>query len=154
MRGCGDDRRRGELRDRDVIGMAVGAVGPERHDDVGTDAPDVSSDAVDDLAGRGAIELLVVIVEQPTSSRTPSTAAAARSSRLADRRQRTGAGVRLVVWRMAAIPARVASRGSQQGHVDAFRRVLRQRSAEAQRLVVGMRQHGHQSQWRHCSSAP
>ena len=68
---------------------------------------------------------------------------------LADLRQCRRAGVRFVLGRLATKAARVAARGSQHGHVGAFRRVLGQRPAEAQRLVVWVRQHGHQSQWRH-----
>ena len=46
--------------------------------------------------------------------------------------------------RMAAVPPGVTARGGEQRHLDALGRVLRQRAAEAQRLVVGVGQDGHQ----------
>jgi hypothetical protein len=44
--------------------MSVPAVGSERHDDVGLDAPQVPDNARDRLACVRAIEMLVVAVEQ------------------------------------------------------------------------------------------
>ena len=60
----GDDGRRGELRDRDVIRMSVRAVWSERHDDIGTNPPQVPDNARDSLTWVRPVEMLVVVVEQ------------------------------------------------------------------------------------------
>ena len=44
------------------------------------------------------------------------------------------------------VPSALPARGRQQRDLDALGRVLRQRAAAAERLVVGMREHRHQSQ--------
>jgi hypothetical protein len=44
---------------------------------------------------------------------------------------------------MIAVPTCIASCGCEQVYLDTFRRVLCQRSADAERFVVGMREHGH-----------
>ena len=61
--GCGDDGRRSELGDRNVIRMPVSPVGSERHDYVGPDPPYVSRNGSDSLAGIRTVELLIVVVE-------------------------------------------------------------------------------------------
>ena len=50
---------------------------------------------------------------------------------------------------MAAVAAAVAARGGQQKDIDAFGRVFRERAADTQRFVIGVRQHGHQSRSLH-----
>jgi hypothetical protein len=59
--GCGDDGRRGELRDGDVVRMSVCAVGPERDDDVGLLPPQVPDYARDGVAWVRSVEPLVLV---------------------------------------------------------------------------------------------
>jgi hypothetical protein len=59
-----DDRSGRELRDRDVIGMPVGAVRPEGDDDVWVNAPQMFDDGGDNVLWVGAVEFLIAIVEQ------------------------------------------------------------------------------------------
>jgi len=61
--GCGDDGRRGELGDRNMIGMSVSAVGSERHDDIGLDPPHVSYNGGDSLAWIRTVEMLIVVIQ-------------------------------------------------------------------------------------------
>ena len=94
--GRSDDRRRGELRDRDVIGMSVGAVRSERHDDVGLDPPQVSDNGRDRLARVRAVEMLIAIVEQRDFAHTQHRGGGAQL-RLTDVRQRQRAGMLMIV---------------------------------------------------------
>ena len=62
--GSRHDRGRRELRDRHVIGMPVGAIGPERDDDVRLNATRCSTIAAIAFARVRAIEMLIAIVEK------------------------------------------------------------------------------------------
>jgi hypothetical protein len=61
--GCGDDGRRRELGDRNMIGMPVCTVRSERQNYVGMDSPYVSHNGRNSLAGVRTVELLIVVVE-------------------------------------------------------------------------------------------
>jgi hypothetical protein len=54
--GGGDDARGRELSDRDVIRMSIGAIGPERDDDVRTHSPEAPGNGGDCLAWVRLIE--------------------------------------------------------------------------------------------------
>ena len=151
--GRGHDGRRRELGDRDVIRMPVRAVRPERHDDVGPDAPQVTGDARDRLARIRPIELLIAIVEQRSSRARPAPRPrrAAPLSRISA--SATAPGMLGRTGPMPAVSAGIAARGGQQKDVDAFGRVLRQRAADAQRFVVGMGEHREQPRCPDCGSS-
>src|SRR5262249_58201176 len=81
-----------KLRDRDVIRMSVRAVGPEGHDNVGTELSQLRDNAADGLAWIGAIEMLVWIVEHGHFAK-PQHCCGGPQLRLANRRQRRGSGM-------------------------------------------------------------
>ena len=126
-----------------MIRMSVRAVGSERHDDVGTNPPQVPDDAGDGLAGVRAVEMLVAVVEQRHFAHAQHRRGGAQLS-LTDLRQRQRAGMLRIVGTMAAVTAAVTARGGQQKDVDAFGRVFRERASHAQGFVIGVREHGHQ----------
>ena len=68
----GDDGRRSELGDRNMIGMPVSTVGTERHDDVGSDSPYVSDNGGDSLMRTRTVEMLIVVVEDGDFAHTQS----------------------------------------------------------------------------------
>src|SRR5262249_51526443 len=55
--------RRGELRNRYVIGMPVSAIGSERDDAVGTHSPQMLHNGGDDLTRVRSIKMPVVVVQ-------------------------------------------------------------------------------------------
>ena len=84
--GCGGNGSRGELRDRDVIRMSVGAVGPERHDGIGAHSSEMPDNLRDNLPRVDAIEMLVVMIEQGHFTHAQRRCRSAEL-RLADRRE-------------------------------------------------------------------
>jgi hypothetical protein len=63
--GAGNhDGCRGELGDRDMVGMTVCAIGPECDHDLGLQPSDLESDPVDDFFRRHPIEIAVDVVQQ------------------------------------------------------------------------------------------
>src|SRR6266571_534051 len=91
------------------------------------DAPQVRGDVRDDLGGIRAIELLIPIVQQ----RDVAYAQDLRSCvqfRLANLRQRRGAGMLSLAGTMTAVSAAVAPRRGQQNGLDAFGCVFRERA--------------------------
>ena len=140
----GDDRRGRELGDRDVIGMSVSAVGPERQDNVGTDPPQVPDDSRDGLSWIRAVQLLVAVVEERHFAHAQDPRGGAQL-RLTDLSQRLPAGMLRIVRTVAPVAAAVAARRGHQRDFDAFGSVLRERAAHAQGFVIGVREDRHQS---------
>jgi hypothetical protein len=100
-------------------------------------------DSCDDLARIRLVEELVVIAEQVDIVHAKNSGRGAQF-RFADPAQLRRSGMESVASRMAAVAATLAECGRQQRHLDAFSRVLRQRSARTQTLVVGVGEDGHQ----------
>src|SRR5438876_1374206 len=62
--GRRNDRRRRELRDGDVIGVAVVSSGVERDDHIRTRPPHMRHELTDRLGRVGAIKLAISVVEE------------------------------------------------------------------------------------------
>jgi len=103
----------------------------------------VADNASHRLARVRRVEVLVQVVEQQHFSH-PQHRRRRAQFRFADFRQRQRAGMLRIAGTMAAVTAGVAACGGQQKDVHAFGRVFRQRASRAQRLVVRVREHGHQ----------
>ena len=133
------DRRRGELRDRDVIRVAVGAERIERDDHLRPDASNVAGDFFARLCPIDAIQLAIEVIQQAhlahakLACRGPQLGLACTPD---DSRPRRRA---LVV----EPPALAASRRHDEG-LDAFSRVFRENPARSERLIVWMGEHAHQ----------
>ena len=69
--------------------------------------------------------------------------------RLPHLRERFWTGMPGIVRTMTAVASAVAAGGGEQKHVNAFGRVLGERAADAERLIVWVREHGHQLRSRH-----
>ena len=132
-----------QLTDRDVIGVAVCALGSEGDDHVGSDAAQVAGN-------RGRRVLVIHLVE--------SAVRIAEHDRLAQPELGGGRGELglacpaddVGAWRGGAIavpPALASGRGEQIGG-DAVGSALSQHAAGGERLVVGMREHAHEAQRR------
>ena len=127
-----------------MIGMAVGAVGRERQDDLRPQAADFARDGRDGLRGIGPVQVLVDVIEHR------EVADAERRRRgpqflLANPRERVRAGM-LRRIAMPAEPAALAARRGDERRLDAFGRIPRQRAPDAERLIIGMGEHRQQSQ--------
>ena len=137
--GCRDERRAGELRDRDVIGMSVAALGGEGHHDVRPDPAHVRGDLRGRLVGIGAIEVAVDVVEQrelpqaEDPGRAPELGLAHRAD---DRRPRP----------IGADPAALAARRGHEIRLDALGGALREHAAAAERLVVRVGENAEQTE--------
>ena len=92
----------------------------------------------------GAIEPLVGVVEQRDFAHAQRLGRG-RSSASRIVASASDPGCSCVTGAMPTETACVAARGGHQEHVDALRGVLRERAAHAERLVVGVGQHGHQA---------
>jgi len=104
----------------------------------------MTDDARDRIAGFGAVELLVVVVEHRHLAHSQHRCGGAQL-RLTDYRQRHRARMPGIAGRMAAVAAAVAGRRGQQKDLDPFGCVFGERATHAQRLIVGMGEDGHQS---------
>ncbi len=136
-----ENRRARELRQRDVIGMAVMAVHRKRHHHLRPDAADVRGDLGDDLARICPIHVAVNEVEKTDFLQAESLGRAAQLlfAQLAEHAQ---AGILLLGAEPAALPARAAD----QVRLHPLGGILRQRRSHAERFVVGMRKDSQQSQ--------
>jgi hypothetical protein len=99
--------------------MSVGAVRPERHDDVGANPSQMPDDPRDSLPRVRAVQMLVVIVEQGNVAHAQHRRGRAQLG-LTNLRQAHRAGMPMIVRGMAAVPAAFTARGGQQKDVDAF----------------------------------
>jgi len=142
--GC-DARRRRELRDRDVVGMAVAAVGRKRQDHVRPHAEDVAHDGRDRFGRFGAIEILVPIGEHAEVGNAERLAGRAELG-LANFSERVRPGMFRRSERMRDVAPAIAAGRADNRRLHTFARVSREHSAEPQRLVVGMRRDHHQPQ--------
>ena len=133
------DRRRGELRDRDVIRVPVGAEWIERDDHLRPDASNVAGDFFARLCPIDAIQLAIEVIQQAHFAHAKL---ACRRAQLGlaclpdDGRPRRRAFV-------VEPPALAASRRHDE-RLDAFSRILRENPARPERLIVGMSEHAHQ----------
>src|SRR6266542_6624939 len=109
----GHDRRRGELRDRDVVRMPVPAIRSERHHDIGTNPPHLPGDTSDYLAWLRTMEMLVMVIEHGHVAHTEHFCRGPKLA-LADRGQGQRPGMLWVVRAKAAEAAGVASRGGDE----------------------------------------
>ena len=138
-----DDRRRRQLADRDVVGMAIRPLGPEGDDDVRLDPAEVSRDLRARFHGVDLVERPVLVIEERNfpQAKLDRGRAQLRLSGLADdgRARRLGA---------VAVPATLTSRRRDEIRTHAFCRTLRQCSTGTERLVVWMRQDAHQPKFR------
>ena len=99
----------------------------------------------DGFTGVGSIEMLVVVVEQRNFPHAQHRGGGAQLG-LADRRQRGRTRMLRIARRMAVITAALTARRRQHRDIDAFPGVPGQYPSDAERLVVWMRQNGHQSE--------
>src|SRR4029077_9057542 len=83
----GDDGRRSELGNRNVIGMPVRAVGPKRDYDVGLYSPQMLHYGGDNLTWVHTVEMLVAVVQQGNFTNTQRRSGSAQL-RLTEVRQR------------------------------------------------------------------
>jgi len=123
--------------------MTVGAVRPERKDDVRTEAPEMVHDAPDHFARIHTVELLVAVVEQRDLF-DPESGSRVLQLSFPDPGERRRSGVPRIVASQAAVAAAFAPRGRHEEHVRSPGCVCGQRTAHTERLVVGMGEHGKQ----------
>jgi hypothetical protein len=133
------DRSRRQLRDRDVVGVAVHALGAERQHHIGAVQPHHGGDAGDRRHGRGPIQLAVPIAEEGEMADAQDLGGLLQFAR-APGRHRLRTGVR------SELPALLTPRRHHQARLDTLRRVPSQRRTETHRFVVGVRQHRHHPQ--------
>ena len=128
-----------ELGDGDTVGMSIAALWPKGDDDLRLDTIDVACDARDGLARVHVVEGGIGIVEK-------ADVVDAEHARRCDQFRFTDGGKlpRRRVAQLAIPPALTARRGDQVG-LDALPGIPRQRPAHSQRLVVGVREHRHET---------
>ncbi len=131
----------GELADRDVVRMAVGAVGRKGRDHLGADAAELADDFGLRFDGVGFVEVGVQVVQERDFL----------DAQLGCGSLELGFADRADDFRARALPggsqaAALAARSSHQVGFDALGGVLGEGSAHAEALVVGVRQDGQESQ--------
>src|SRR6266498_652568 len=129
-----------ELADRDVIGMAVGAVVAEGDYHVWSDAAEVGHELGGDLARRGLIEVTVEVVQEvdPVDAQGAGGLMELHFSAVAEYVE-DGVLAR-------PEPAALAAGRGHQRDFDTFGGIAGQRAAHAHRFIVRVSKDGHQSQ--------
>ena len=124
--------------------MAIATIGAERQDDIRSHAPQFGNQPGDHFSGNSAIERLIVIVEEREfanaehGNRRPQFRLANPSELLRARM--------LPRFAMAVVaPALPAGRGHEK-NLDSLGRILGERSADPQGLVIRMRENRHQAE--------
>ena len=133
------DCRCGELRNGDVIRVAVGPEGIEGHNDVRLETTDMGRDLFSGLRYVCAIQLAVHIVEQANLSH-PQLARGSPKLGLTRAPDYFGSRLRAFVVEAPTFPAR--RRDDISG--DPFAGIFRQNAAGSQRLIVWMGEYAHQ----------
>jgi hypothetical protein len=141
--GRGHHRRRGELADGDVIGVTISAFRPERHHDLRPHPAEVTGNSGDGLGCVDAVERAVGVVEEADLAQAELLG---RGPKL--RLPRAPNHVRRRTRDRVPESAALAARRGHQVRRNPFGGRQGQGAAGAERFVVGMRQHAHQSEVR------
>src|SRR5512136_2542254 len=115
----GDNSRRGELGDGDVIGMSVSTVGGECHDHIRLNAPDVPCNDADHHTWVGAVEMLVAVIQQRDFAHAQDRRGGAQLG-FTYARQRRRTWMLVILGSKTTVAAVVTARGSQQKNIDAL----------------------------------